>query len=805
MAKTGSLIVVLGLDSRSFTRSLQQATRALQRTGGQLKSAGLALSTAVTAPLGLAGVAALKMSADFDRAFTKSTAIMGDLSQAMRGELREAAIEMARDSIFSATQTAEAIQFLAQAGLSAEQSLASLPQVLAFATAGNFDLATATDLLTDAQTALGLSSTETGEHLRNMARVSDVLVKANTIANASSQQFAEALTNGVAATAKVAGKDVEEVTAVLAAFAAQGEKGDQAATRMSIAFNELTSKAIENRHVFHALGVRVYDESTGALLNLAEIVDSLTEKLGGLSDEARTATLIQLGFGVKTLKAIQQLIGAGDMIRDFEAKLRAAGGTTDEVADKSVRNLGDQFTLALRPVQELGIIIGDELAPILEGFISLFRDYAFPALETLRDVLGEIPGYVKAIGVAVVGATVSIGALSLALGFLVSALAAIVSPIILAVAVVAIFAGVVFGLVAAWRSGLIQLDAVVAQWAKDLGRKMNAAMLVIRGLNDTLPESLRLSKEAINAGADAARTLASIDVDEARRRATEASAKAMGDFALNLANLRTKVIETAQAIRNGLGGALSGGSADGEGKGLKEKAEEAAQGLQKLFEQIKLAETELNQQSETATDKWAKRLAEKIVKWRDSVVELVEQAADGIGNALGRAIVFGEDFGQALAGVFAQMAAKIIAELASIIVQMVLFSAISAALRRKDALSTAATSASMVFSQVFQGAIETFPFPINYILAPILATAAAASLLAGAFAYFAEGGLVTGPVAGIVGEAGPELIIPLDRVGDVLGAGGTTTVYLEIDGRTLGRASFEHGVREARLVLGNAV
>ena len=141
--------------------------------------------------------------------------------------MKKPAKSVSKTTTYSAKQAAEAYYFLASAGMSAATSMAALPKVAKFAQAGNFDLALATDLVTDAQSALGLSSKDTAKSIEGLTRVSDVLVKANTLANASVQQFSESLTNKAGAALRLVGKDVEEGVAVLAAFADQGLKGSE--------------------------------------------------------------------------------------------------------------------------------------------------------------------------------------------------------------------------------------------------------------------------------------------------------------------------------------------------------------------------------------------------------------------------------------------------------------------------------------------------------------------------------------------------------------------------------------------------
>jgi peroxiredoxin len=179
--------IVSDFDNKGMT----QAEKALDNLG---KSAGVALA-AVGAAMIAIGVKSVQEFAKFDAALVKSTAIMGDLTEAMEKDMANAAREVAKVTTFSAEQAAESFFFLASAGLDAESSIKALPQVAAFAQAGMFDMALATDLLTDAQSALGLTIRDDAvKNMENMIKVSDVLVRANTLANASVEQFSVALT-----------------------------------------------------------------------------------------------------------------------------------------------------------------------------------------------------------------------------------------------------------------------------------------------------------------------------------------------------------------------------------------------------------------------------------------------------------------------------------------------------------------------------------------------------------------------------------------------------------------------------------
>lgn len=368
----------------------------------------VAAATAAAAAAAVAGVAAagIKEFAKFDAALNQSTSIMGDVSDALRDDMAQTAREVAKSTTFSAEQAAESFFFLASAGLDAEASIAAMPQVAKFAQAGMFDMALATDLLTDAQSALGLTVRDDAiGNLENMARVADTLVRANTLANASVEQFSTALTTKAGAASRALGKDVEETVAVLAAFADQGIKGELAGTQLSIVLRDLTTKAIKNKDEFEALGLSVFD-SNGEMRNMGDIIANIESVLGGMSDETQKATLLQAGFSDKSLGALQALLGTSDAIKAYEAELRNAAGTTDDIANKQLDTMSAQFELLKSRVADVGIEIGsalapafltlmDEMGPIIDDAGPALTDF-FKSLEPIiRTALEALPGIVK--------------------------------------------------------------------------------------------------------------------------------------------------------------------------------------------------------------------------------------------------------------------------------------------------------------------------------------------------------------------------------------------------------------------------
>ena len=343
-------------------RKADTLAKKLDLMSKRMTAVGRRMTMGVTLPIVAGFAAATRASMRFEDAMVKSTAIMGDLSAETRQQMEETARTVATSTKFSATEAAESYFFLASAGLDAAQSIKALPQVAKFAQAGNFDMARATDLLTDAQTALGLSSKNAQKNLLNMARVSDVIVKANVLANASTEQFSEALTNKGAAALKLLNKDMEEGVALLAAWAAQGVKGEQAGEYLSMALRDLQRASLKQPKAWKDLGIAVYD-SSGKMRNTADIIGDLEDAFGSMSDKQKRVALTQLGFQDRSVAVVQSLLGQSEAIKQYERDLRKAGGTTNDVAKKQMKSMAAQLGLLKDKFTDVGITIGQVLIP----------------------------------------------------------------------------------------------------------------------------------------------------------------------------------------------------------------------------------------------------------------------------------------------------------------------------------------------------------------------------------------------------------------------------------------------------------
>lgn len=385
MAVSNIVLNIITKGADLAKRQLDGIGKSGDKSSKGLAKFGKAMGSAVVAgalAMGKALSVATKQFIEFDDAMTQSLAIM-QATEDQQKQMEKTARDVALTTTFSAQQTAESFFFLASAGLDAEQQIQALPQVAKFAQAGMFDMATATDLATDAQSALGLTVSDAQQNLENLTRVTDVLVKANTLANASVQQFSEALTSKAGSALKVVNKDIEEGVAVLAVFADAGVKGAEGGEKLNQVLRDIPRATAKNGDEFRKLGLEMFD-AEGNMKNVADIVEELDRVLAPMSDELKASTLDQLGLNRGVADAVKILSGSTDKIREYEKALRDSRGTTGDIAENQLESLQSQLTLARDKFTEVGIAIIENYNTPLRNAIGVTNAF-------LDVLLGRVP------------------------------------------------------------------------------------------------------------------------------------------------------------------------------------------------------------------------------------------------------------------------------------------------------------------------------------------------------------------------------------------------------------------------------
>lgn len=399
------IIVRLVGDATEYLRMLQEAKAATLSATVDMKDvmneAAHTYSRAATIIGGVlaAGLGfATKQYADFNQAMTESLAIM-KVTEGQTMRMEEQVLRLAQTSKFAPAELAGAYYFLASAGLDAEQTIAALPSIMNFAQAGMIDMKIAAELAANALSAMGLKVKDAEQNAINLTRVTDVMAKASKISNATTLQFAKALSADAAPSLRAFNKSIEEGTAVLAVYADQGIKNEVAGGHLGRSLRFIADRAIRNQRAFRQLGLEVFDAG-GNMRHMADIIQNMEQIFGGMSDKTRAQALEMLGFEARIQRAIIPLLGFSQKIREYNDTLNKAGGTSKQISENQMKSFTNQMKAMWHSVQRLAISIGEELVPTLILGAKVVRFFV--------DMWVALPKSIKTIAVAIASVTAAL-------------------------------------------------------------------------------------------------------------------------------------------------------------------------------------------------------------------------------------------------------------------------------------------------------------------------------------------------------------------------------------------------------------
>ncbi len=361
------LFAKLSLDSSEYDKGLDSAKSAGSKLGSGLASAAkvgmAAVGAATTAVVGF-GAASVKTGMTFDSSMSQVAATMGKTVDEI-SELRDFAQEMGRTTAFSATEAADALNYMALAGYDANQSMTMLPNVLNLASAGAMDLATASDMVTDAQSALGLEMDEMDEFV-------DQLAKTASSSNTSVQQLGEAILT-IGGTAKTLAGGTTELNTALGILGDNGIKGAEAGTKLRNVVLSLSAPTDKAATTLEELGVATTD-AQGNMLPLEDIMMQLGESLDGLGTADRAAAINTI-FNKQDIGAVNALLDTSiERWDELGAKIDDSKGAAKEMAKTQLDNLAGSVTLFKSALEGAQIAISDELSPSLKKFVDFGTD-----------------------------------------------------------------------------------------------------------------------------------------------------------------------------------------------------------------------------------------------------------------------------------------------------------------------------------------------------------------------------------------------------------------------------------------------
>ncbi len=333
MAADGKLLFETGVDTGGFISGIATMTTA-------------AAAAAATITAGLSA-AAIKVGSDFEASMSQVAATMGITSTAAEFQtLSAAAKEMGESTKFSASQAGEALNYLALAGYDANKAVAALPTVLNVAAAGGMELASASDMITDAMSALGLETAQ-------MSVFADQLAVTSQKSNTSVAQLGEAILT-VGGTAKTLSGGVTEMNTALGILADNGIKGSEGGTALRNVILSLSAPTDTAAEALARLGVNAFD-AQGNFRYIQDTISDLDAALSKLSAEEKNAALSEI-FNKVDLKAVNALLGtSAERFDELSGYIDDCSGAAAQMAATMDDNLKGDLTIMQSALEGLGI------------------------------------------------------------------------------------------------------------------------------------------------------------------------------------------------------------------------------------------------------------------------------------------------------------------------------------------------------------------------------------------------------------------------------------------------------------------
>ena len=373
----------------------------LKTVGDNISNVGTKLLPVTAGVVGL-GTAAVKTAADFDSAMSKVAAVSGATGKDLDA-LRDKAREMGSKTKFSASEAAEAMNYMAMAGWKTEDMLSGIEGVMNLAAASGEDLATTSDIVTDALTAFGLSAKDSGHF-------ADILAAASSNANTNVSMMGETF-KYCAPIAGALGFSAEDTAEAIGLMANAGIKGSQAGTALRTIMNNLSGDVKICGSSIGEVTVATTN-ADGSMRDLSDILADCRTAFSGLSESEKAAAAESL-VGKNAMSGFLALMNAGETdINKLSSAIDNCDGCAAGMAETMNDNLAGQLTILKSQLQELAISFGELLMPAIRtivGWIQKFVDWLNSMDEGTRKVIVTIALVAAAIGpvLIIVGKVIS--------------------------------------------------------------------------------------------------------------------------------------------------------------------------------------------------------------------------------------------------------------------------------------------------------------------------------------------------------------------------------------------------------------
>lgn len=384
---------------KGFSNNLSNASKKLDKIGSKANKLGNSLTLKMTAPITLAGGKIIKTAMNFESAMSEVKAISGASGKEFDA-LKKKAREMGATTQFSASQSAEALKYMAMAGWSTDKMIAALPGVMNLAAASGESLGTVSDIVTDSMTAFGLKASEAG-------RFSDVLAQASSKSNTKVSLMGETF-KYVAPVAGALKYSIEDTAIAVGLMANSGIKGSQAGTALRGAMSNMVKPTEEMQNAMNKLGISVTD-SQGKMKPFKTVMDDMRRGFSKLSTDQK-AYYANVLFGDTAMSGMLGIINA--TTEDYDALTKSIYGASGAALRQSEimqDNLQGDFNKLKSAVEEISLQIGEILVPKLRKGTQYVTE--------LVNRFGKLDDNTKMTILKIIGLAAAIGPLITVFGF----------------------------------------------------------------------------------------------------------------------------------------------------------------------------------------------------------------------------------------------------------------------------------------------------------------------------------------------------------------------------------------------------
>lgn len=395
-ALLGKLKQIAGVQLGKVASGVKQIGESAVSAGKTaVKGVASGMVAATTATAGM-GMAAIKVGSGFESSMSQVAATMGmsadqaNYSNEEYAKLAKTAKEMGAATKFSASESAEALNYMALAGYDVDKACGALPTVLNLASAGGMDLASASDMVTDSMSALGIEATQ-----ENLTRFGDQLAKTSQKSNTSVAQLGEAVLT-VGGTAKTLAGGTTELNTLLGILADNGVKGSEGGTALRNIMLSLQNPTDTVAKKMKNLGLNVYT-TEGKMRPMNDILNDLNASMDSMSDQEKNDVLSTI-FNSNDLKSVNALLAnSGERFDELSGLIENSDGAMKDMADTMNDNLTGRITEFQSATESTGIAIYEALGS------SNLKDAVQKASGWMRDLTkateeGGLSGLAEALG-----------------------------------------------------------------------------------------------------------------------------------------------------------------------------------------------------------------------------------------------------------------------------------------------------------------------------------------------------------------------------------------------------------------------